>query len=192
MQTASGDVCPAGHYCVRGSSVPTPCPAGFHRNKTGGKGEADCYRCPNGKREMIWWQLGFRHKVLHPLLEKLTLFEISTQAGSRSRSARQSVFPVRLASTASPRAPAHCSAQLVTSVLTRVQTVILSPVLKAPTTLARVLPPPVTAQISCSQTHNRVSFSTVSRQTVPPIPVVLIDWSHWVASLDWVSGLIEV
>ncbi|XP_075892173.1 uncharacterized protein LOC142895201 [Nelusetta ayraudi] len=51
MQTAFGDVCPAGHYCVRGSSVPTPCPAGFHRNKTGGKGEADCYRCPNG-----WFQ----------------------------------------------------------------------------------------------------------------------------------------
>lgn len=75
-QTTSGDVCPAGHHCVGGSSVPTPCPAGFHRNETGGKGEGDCYRCPAGKREMIWCRLGFRHKGLLPLFKKtLTLFE---------------------------------------------------------------------------------------------------------------------
>lgn len=51
MQTTSGGVCPAGHYCVAGSSVPTPCPSGFYQNKTGGKSKDDCKPCPVGKQE---------------------------------------------------------------------------------------------------------------------------------------------
>ncbi|XP_041849947.1 neurogenic locus notch homolog protein 4-like [Melanotaenia boesemani] len=47
----SGGVCPAGHYCSEGSSVPSPCPAGFYQNEAGGKGKDDCKPCPLG-----WFQ----------------------------------------------------------------------------------------------------------------------------------------
>lgn len=166
-QTASGDVCPAGHYCAEGSSVPTPCPAGFHRNETGGKGEGDCYRCPSGKKNdlMAAWLRAPKSFILFKK-STLTLFEMSCQAGSRSPAVRRCVSPVRLASTASPTAPTPCSAQLVTSVLTRVQTAVLSPVLKAPTALARVSPLQVTAHIPSPQTHNPVSFRSTDGTAV--------------------------
>lgn len=43
-----GGICPLGHYCVEGSSVPSPCPAGSYQNQTGGKGKHDCKPCPPG------------------------------------------------------------------------------------------------------------------------------------------------
>lgn len=53
MSSISGSVCPAGHFCTEGSSVPSPCPAGSYRNETGGKGKDDCKPCPQGKQEII-------------------------------------------------------------------------------------------------------------------------------------------
>uniref|UniRef100_A0A3Q3IVN5 Uncharacterized protein n=1 Tax=Monopterus albus TaxID=43700 RepID=A0A3Q3IVN5_MONAL len=46
MSSVSGGVCPAGHYCPEGTSVPLPCPAGYYQNKTGSKGKEDCKPCP--------------------------------------------------------------------------------------------------------------------------------------------------
>lgn len=51
ISSVSGSVCPAGHFCAEGSSVPSPCPAGSYQNETGGKGEDDCKPCPLGKHE---------------------------------------------------------------------------------------------------------------------------------------------
>jgi hypothetical protein len=49
----TGYVCPAGHFCVTGSSIPTKCPPGTMNNATGGISLASCllcragYTCPN-------------------------------------------------------------------------------------------------------------------------------------------------
>ena len=40
--------CPVGHYCDRGSSYPTACPPGTHRNETTGMNVTDCIICPAG------------------------------------------------------------------------------------------------------------------------------------------------
>ncbi|XP_053279649.1 SCO-spondin [Pleuronectes platessa] len=53
MSNISGSVCPAGHFCTEGSSVPSPCPRGSHQNETGGKSKDDCKPCPLGKQEVI-------------------------------------------------------------------------------------------------------------------------------------------
>ncbi|XP_036070832.1 sushi, von Willebrand factor type A, EGF and pentraxin domain-containing protein 1-like [Oryzias melastigma] len=47
----SGGVCPVGHYCSEGTSVPSPCPPGFYQNEAGGKSKDDCKPCPLG-----WFQ----------------------------------------------------------------------------------------------------------------------------------------
>lgn len=57
MSSVSGGVCPAGHYCTEGSSVPSPCPAGSYQNETGGKGRDDCKPCPFGKQEAVLYDL---------------------------------------------------------------------------------------------------------------------------------------
>ncbi|KAM7413317.1 hypothetical protein PAMA_020621 [Pampus argenteus] len=56
ISSVSGSVCPAGHYCAEGSSVPSPCPAGSYQNETGGKGKDDCKPCPLGKQEAILYK----------------------------------------------------------------------------------------------------------------------------------------
>lgn len=150
MLSESGSVCPAGHFCTEGSSVPSPCPAGSYRNQTGGKGKDECKPCPLGKQEII--QTGFMNKVPSASLKICTLFECLCQAGSRIYQARLSVIPVLRGSSARStlpappggaplESPALCPAQLATSVLGRIQTVCLSPALEAPTAPARVSPP---------------------------------------------------
>ncbi|KAA8594284.1 hypothetical protein FQN60_005118, partial [Etheostoma spectabile] len=43
-----GDVCPAGHYCPRGSAIPSPCPPGTFLGRSGAESEADCGACYPG------------------------------------------------------------------------------------------------------------------------------------------------
>jgi hypothetical protein len=49
----TGYVCPAGHFCITGSSLPTKCPPGTMNNATGGISLSSCllcragYTCPN-------------------------------------------------------------------------------------------------------------------------------------------------
>ena len=43
--TELGDVCPLGHYCPGGSSLPTSCEAGSYSNQTG---LSECLECPRG------------------------------------------------------------------------------------------------------------------------------------------------
>lgn len=45
---ATGDRCPEGHYCPRGSSAPLPCPVGHYSNKTRSSQLSDCLPCPAG------------------------------------------------------------------------------------------------------------------------------------------------
>lgn len=146
MSSISGGVCPVGHYCAEGTSVPSPCPAGTHQNKTGQKNKDDCKPCPIGK-QVVLYELncaGF-----HLCLRMPSPFECSCQAGFRSYQARESAFPALLGSTASPWIPvplALCPAQLATSVPRRVKEVSLSPAPKAPTAPVRVSPPQVKIQ----------------------------------------------
>lgn len=44
----TGDRCPEGHYCPRGSSTPLPCPAGHYSNETRNGRLSDCLPCPAG------------------------------------------------------------------------------------------------------------------------------------------------
>jgi hypothetical protein len=47
----TGDVCPAGFFCEKGSKKPAPCPSGTYMNKTGGTKCLDCppgYQCTRG------------------------------------------------------------------------------------------------------------------------------------------------
>ena len=44
-QTGVGDVCPVGHYCPQGTTVPLPCDAGTFSNVTG---LDTCLQCPAG------------------------------------------------------------------------------------------------------------------------------------------------
>lgn len=48
LSAVYGDICPPGHYCEIGSTVPTPCPVGSQRSDSGGKGTDDCMPCPGG------------------------------------------------------------------------------------------------------------------------------------------------
>ncbi|XP_030258688.1 zonadhesin isoform X7 [Sparus aurata] len=45
---ATGDRCPEGHYCPRGSSAPLPCPIGHYSNETRNSHLSDCKPCPPG------------------------------------------------------------------------------------------------------------------------------------------------
>ena len=40
--------CQTGHYCTKGTVVPTPCPRGTYRNTTGASLSTQCYRCSPG------------------------------------------------------------------------------------------------------------------------------------------------
>lgn len=161
MSSASGGVCPAGHYCAEGSSVPSPCPAGSYQNETGGKGKDDCKPCPLGKKEVTLYEFNSAKltfictiQIPSPSLKMSSMFEWLCQAGSRICRARESVIPVLLGSTASPWVPAPpalCPAQLATSVPGRVQTVSLSPAPKAPTAPVRVSPPQVKTKKLCEK-----------------------------------------
>ena len=44
-----GDVCPAGGYCVEGSTQPVPCAAGTFSNTSGALDASYCSDCPPGK-----------------------------------------------------------------------------------------------------------------------------------------------
>ncbi len=48
MVTFLHNPCPVGHYCLEGSTSPTPCPQGTHRNETTAANVSDCYPCPAG------------------------------------------------------------------------------------------------------------------------------------------------
>ncbi|XP_066500606.1 zonadhesin [Hoplias malabaricus] len=49
VSTGFGDVCPLGHYCDSGSTVPIPCPVRTYRSENGGKSVEDCMPCPEGR-----------------------------------------------------------------------------------------------------------------------------------------------
>ncbi|KAG7455700.1 SCO-spondin-like isoform X1, partial [Solea senegalensis] len=52
-----GDVCPAGHYCPRGSAKPSPCPPGTFLGKSAAESEADCDACYPGSFCPSWAQI---------------------------------------------------------------------------------------------------------------------------------------
>jgi hypothetical protein len=48
LQDSIGDVCPKGHYCPTGTSVPQRCPTGTFSNNTGNVAAANCTACLAG------------------------------------------------------------------------------------------------------------------------------------------------
>ncbi|XP_014845642.1 PREDICTED: uncharacterized protein LOC106919650 isoform X3 [Poecilia mexicana] len=51
-----GDVCPAGHYCPKGSAKPSPCPPGTFLGRTAAHSEDDCEACQRGFYCPSWAQ----------------------------------------------------------------------------------------------------------------------------------------
>ncbi|KAK2847209.1 hypothetical protein Q5P01_010208 [Channa striata] len=51
-----GDVCPAGHYCPKGSAQPSPCSPGTFLVRSGAESEADCEACYPGFYCPSWAQ----------------------------------------------------------------------------------------------------------------------------------------
>ncbi|KAM9734328.1 uncharacterized protein ACNS7B_016072 [Menidia menidia] len=51
-----GDVCPAGHYCPKGSAKPSPCPPGTFSGRSAQESEADCEACYPGSYCPLWAQ----------------------------------------------------------------------------------------------------------------------------------------
>ncbi len=45
----NNDQCTSGYYCLNGTDVPTPCPAGYFSNQRGLKAPTDCSECPPGR-----------------------------------------------------------------------------------------------------------------------------------------------
>ena len=43
------DQCVPGFYCLNGTDVPSPCPAGYFSNQRGLKSASDCTECPPGR-----------------------------------------------------------------------------------------------------------------------------------------------
>ncbi|KAM6987470.1 uncharacterized protein LKV04_010315 [Tautogolabrus adspersus] len=51
-----GDVCPAGHYCPKGSAKPSPCPPGTFLGRSAAESKADCEACYPGSYCPLWAQ----------------------------------------------------------------------------------------------------------------------------------------
>ena len=45
----TGDICPAGYYCIAGSSYPTPCSPGTYSGSVGNTNETNCLPCSYGE-----------------------------------------------------------------------------------------------------------------------------------------------
>lgn len=45
----SGSICPAGFFCVEGSSWPSPCPPGTYSDQLGLQNATDCFSCLGGE-----------------------------------------------------------------------------------------------------------------------------------------------
>ena len=46
--TKENDLCPAGHYCPKGTSIPIPCPIGTNSSSRGLTKQSDCPACVQG------------------------------------------------------------------------------------------------------------------------------------------------
>jgi len=45
----TGNQCPLGHYCPKGSGAPIACPIGTYLDEKGKTVDTDCKACPTGK-----------------------------------------------------------------------------------------------------------------------------------------------
>ena len=45
----TGDICPMGYFCPRGSVIGLPCPIGYYLNATGSSVMSSCIICNKGK-----------------------------------------------------------------------------------------------------------------------------------------------
>ena len=45
----TGNICPTGRYCPKGTSIPQLCPSGTYANSTGNKALGDCIQCEPGQ-----------------------------------------------------------------------------------------------------------------------------------------------
>ncbi|KAM8904697.1 uncharacterized protein AB9W97_008232 isoform 6-T6 [Spinachia spinachia] len=52
----TGSVCPAGHYCPKGSAKPSPCPPGTFLGRTAAESQTDCEACYSGSYCPLWAQ----------------------------------------------------------------------------------------------------------------------------------------
>lgn len=48
LSSATGDICPVGHYCPEGSQDKIPCPIGTHLDVEQQSAASDCKACPAG------------------------------------------------------------------------------------------------------------------------------------------------
>ena len=49
----TGDICPMGYYCPRGSVTGIPCPIGYYLNTTGSSVVSSCIICNKGESVML-------------------------------------------------------------------------------------------------------------------------------------------